>query len=330
MNKIVFTFVFVAVGMITLFTALILIRNKTFVDIFYYKTVLDDARGLEKKPAIFFKGYEIGRIDEFDLNDDNQIDVNFYIYEDYTDKILTYSVISKTSSPVSGEVTEFELVTPVEDSLDFPDVLPPGSMIPYINSPEGQIAVRKGKISILKDDFTGIIVKLNEILAGLVDKNSQSDGAIFKTLQNLDGLTQNLESVTGDLVENNTTVKVDQAMLNVAEISKRLIKTVEYVNRTLASMDTTINAYRNTDGIIEKMGGTAFTKILQNADTTMTYVKNTLKQVNDSRAEINMILYNLNQTLKTMEQVLKAINENPFIGGAPVQRGRKIGVETDD
>jgi hypothetical protein len=52
-------------------------------------TVLDNARGLRAKPAIYFKGLEIGRVEAFKLDTyNNDINVDFYIYSQYQSKVV--------------------------------------------------------------------------------------------------------------------------------------------------------------------------------------------------------------------------------------------------
>ena len=83
-RKIAYTFAGGGLLFIIAFTVVILINNKTFVDRVHYRTVLNNAKGLSAKPAIFFKGLEIGRISKFKLNEiTNDIEVNFYIFSKY-------------------------------------------------------------------------------------------------------------------------------------------------------------------------------------------------------------------------------------------------------
>lgn len=330
MNNIVFVFVSFAVVLLSAFILMTLINSRAFTTTFTYTTTLEDARGLRKKPSIFFKGYEIGRISAFDLNERNEIEVEFYVYEEYQNKIIKYSVISKTTSPVSGEVTEFEILTPDLEEGQFKEVLAPNSQVPYINSALGRSYIRDGYIKGKTDDISGIIVKLNEILAGLVDNDVQNDGAIFQTLENLNGLTKNLEIVSRELIEKKTTSKMDETMQNVSLITNKLTTTIDYVNRTILQLDSTIFAYKNPNGLITKLGGTTFGNIMSNTDTTLVYIKQTLRSINESRYEINSIMYNLNKTLEQMDKTLQGINNNPLIRGGISDKTKTIGVEVNE
>ena len=145
-DRMVITFVALGLSLLVGFSALVLIKNKTLADKTYYQTILDHASGLSSKPPIFFKGFEIGRIDDFELESEtNNILVKFYIYDNYTDKIIKYAVISRIESLVLGAGSQYELLLPQQGLIAELEPLREGELVPFITSELGRIYAKKGR-----------------------------------------------------------------------------------------------------------------------------------------------------------------------------------------
>ena len=65
-----------------------------------FYTLVQNAYGLKSLPPIYFKGFAIGRVKSFQLTHENKIHVNFYIFEDFYDKVINYSVVSINTNPL--------------------------------------------------------------------------------------------------------------------------------------------------------------------------------------------------------------------------------------
>ncbi|MDC2889697.1 MlaD family protein [Psychrosphaera algicola] len=143
-NRIVFAFVTAGLAFLIAFTVIILINTKALVDKVYYRTILNDAKGLSAKPPIYFKGLEIGRISDFSLNEEtNDIEVDFYVFIDYQPKIIQHAVLSGNQNVFLNNATEFELLMPNKLAGYRYDPLFAGSMVPYIDSDVGRMFVKK-------------------------------------------------------------------------------------------------------------------------------------------------------------------------------------------
>ena len=108
-DKIVTLFVLIGLAVLVVFTVMILINNKTFVDKTYYRTVVAHAKGLGAKPAVLFKGFEIGRVDAFRLNPiNNDIEVDFWVYDSYKNRIVKHALLIGHQNTLLGDISPFE------------------------------------------------------------------------------------------------------------------------------------------------------------------------------------------------------------------------------
>ena len=98
-DKIVGLFILLAIaGMI--FILIILGANQRwFGRNYYYYSKFQSATGLGRGMAITFKGFEIGKVDNFDLTENNEVNVNFYIYDNYHEIVNVNSVLELAASP---------------------------------------------------------------------------------------------------------------------------------------------------------------------------------------------------------------------------------------
>ena len=310
-DKIVYLFVFIGFGVFALFSIILLAKSHSFSSKLYYKTTLDNAKGLQKMPAISFRGIEIGRVDDFDLNQKtNDIDVDFYIFEDYKSLMIKNAVISKTISPLSGDITEFELIHPI-DSVTFE--LKQFSHIPFIRSEEGKALLSNGKIIQSGDDLSAIINSVNTILLSLQKKNNKEDGSIFHALDNFAKISDQLLNITKTLNNNELLEHLDESLLKINYLINEIPKTVSLFNRNLKQFDTLLVNFNTPKKIANGFGGESFRNIMNQMDTTSIYIKKSVKELYDQREFLKRLIISTNSTIDKMNKTLEGVNNNPLI-----------------
>ena len=187
--------VFVALGLLLLvgFSSLVMINNKVLADKVYFVTVLNDASGLSRKPPVYFKGLEIGRVDSFDLDfDSNDIRVRFYVYQEYADKILRYSVFSRMGNRLLGTGNEYEILLPQRPLSGEFEPLPEGELVPFVGSELGQDYVRRGNIEVRFDGIEGILTTVNEVLVNLKRVTDPQSGEIYAIFRKVDAVADSM------------------------------------------------------------------------------------------------------------------------------------------
>jgi len=232
-DRMVITFVVLGFLLLIGFSALVLIKNKTLVDKTYYQTILDNASGLSSKPPIYFKGFEIGRIDDFKLETvTNNILVKFYIYDNYTDKIIKYAVISRIESLVLGTGSQYEILLPQQGLIAELEPLQEGELVPFITSEIGQIYAKKGQITVRADSIESLLTSANNLLINIQKETGSEASEIFKTIDKLS--------------------KIADSFLLMAQQAED-DQLVPEISKTVIALQTVIDTFTNTMGKASKI-----------------------------------------------------------------------------
>ena len=155
----------------------IAVNRKIFVKKFAFRTVFNDAIGLSTQTPVIFKGFEIGEIKSFNLNNENQIDAVFLVYEPYRTKIVKHSVLRKTIHPLSGK-SSIELI----QGPNLKQINEENELVPEISTQRGKLYLSSGNIEISNDMMSSIVQNVNKFLYNLNQDNNQDQGSIFRSL----------------------------------------------------------------------------------------------------------------------------------------------------
>lgn len=195
------------VGLLSIFAfaALIFIifligsTQKWFVPKHNFYTVIPTASIGEGK-SITYKGFEIGKIKNLYLNNDDQVTVNFYISDEYIEKVTEGSIIEIAVSPIGlGSSVVFY---PGNSSIPQPE----NSFIPERSSKEGKELIKTKKVSIVEQtDSINTIISTATSLLGNVDQlvkqlNLALEGSeetpLSTTLAELNRILGNIADIT--------------------------------------------------------------------------------------------------------------------------------------
>lgn len=323
-DKIVSIFILVAmVAFIGLLVA-IAVKQKIFVTTYTFKARFFDAVGMTTATPIYFKGYEIGRISKFTLNEENLIDAEIVVDEDYRNKIVENSAFNKTTSPISGS-SSIELL----QGPDLKRVLPEGGFIPSINVPEGKILLDNKTVSKTGDVVSSIMTNVDKLLEGLNSDQNSKDGALFRTLVNLADASQNMnesmKSINILVRKLNTDFGTADGTLfktiaNVNKLAEELTAMTAQLNKTLVSSDTLINRYGHPEGLGKKLIDPDGKMIIEPINAMLTTMNATLREMNqlllflNSRTpEMSLIISRSAETIQNANSTLQGINNNPLI-----------------
>ncbi|MCA0445654.1 MAG: MlaD family protein [Bacteroidetes bacterium] len=325
-NKIVGVFMLVALGLLIGSLILITIQQKVFVKKYVFKARFLDAEGLSTSTPIRFKGYEIGRITQFRLNEENTIDADFTVVEEYRTKIVENSALNKAKNPISGASTIELLQGP-----DPQKILPEGGLIPSIEIPEGRRLVDEGLVIKTGDVISSMLVNTDRLLENLNRDNNEKSGALFRALVNLADASEKLDktmdqiSVTFDKFNRDGNPQdgaIFRALKNMADLTEQLQTTTALINKSLIKSDTLMSAYANPNGLVVKLAdpkGENFIKpineTLKNLNYSLTEMGKMLVFLNEQQPELSGVISEGKQTLSTAQKTLEGINNNPLIRG---------------
>ena len=174
--------------------------QKWFVPKHNYYTVISSATNISAGKAITYKGFEIGKIKNFSLDDSDKVIVNFYITDDYKSKIVQNSIIEILSSPLGSSVVFYP-----GNRTDF---LPDNSFIPERSSPEAKALIQAKKVSIAEQtDSINTILAMATTLVGDMDTlikqinvalEGNENTPLTKTITQLNAILENINAITAD------------------------------------------------------------------------------------------------------------------------------------
>lgn len=327
-NKLVTTFVILGIVLLVAFTALVLIKNKTLTDKVFYETILDHAGGLSSNPPIYFKGFQIGRMDKFELDaETNDIIVRFYIYKNYADKVVKYAVISKVESLLPGTSNEYELLLPKQALMPQLAALQEGDLVPFIKSELGIAYAEKGGILIQLNSIESILASVNAVMINLQRESNVNTGELFVILKKLSAITDNFYDMSEQLRDaklvaefkktvfaiqaliKNTDATIDRANRAVTETASL----IENANKVTSHVDGLLVNYEDPASILSAVSDNKMPVLIEKANANLNYLEGILKEIYLQREELATTAATLNNTLTKFDKTLEGINSNPLI-----------------
>jgi phospholipid/cholesterol/gamma-HCH transport system substrate-binding protein len=334
-DRLVLTFVTLGFLLLVSFSVLVLVKNKTLTNRTYYETLLDSANGLASNPAIFFKGFEIGRIDEFELvSDTNEIRVKFFIYQNYTHKIVKYAVISRIESALLSNSNEYEILPPRFDSATQPERLLEGDLVPFINSDLGQTYAKKGQIVQKLNSIDTVLNSANSVLVNLQRESNANTGELFVILQKFSKIADSLVNLSHDAETSEIIPEVKKAILDLQSViaasgatlteTKTTIVQADRLlgnaNKVVQHLDQLLINYENPAEIIATVTGNKIPDTIGKFDANLFYLEGILEEIHQQREQLGSAIVSINNTLSSLDKTLEGVNNNPLI---------KDGIESD-
>ncbi len=266
-REIVTIFTLIAVGIFIFLGSVVAYNNNVFRARVYFYTLVQNAYGLKSLPPIYFKGFAIGRVTSFHLTSENKIQVKFYVFEDFYDKILNYSVVSINTNPLSGEITEFQLITP-EGTPGSLGLIAQGSLIPDLKSTEAQDYIKAGKLKYEAFGIEGILDKSNQILKVFIEQ---------KTSEKINDI---IESVAKTMNSLEATVK-SYGPEGKGEGHQQIVNTLQKVNKTMTSILETANYVKETIEVVHT-NRKDLAPLIINSNKTIEKASRTLDGINNN------------------------------------------------
>jgi len=317
-EKITGFFIFLSVIILIAGAIFISYSKKTFVETYIFKTLLSDAAGLSKATPLKFKGYEIGRVKNFLLDKEDNIDVELEVYKDFRGKIVGGSAIYRLNNPITGETTL--VLLPPKRPYPFGVIrgigmiLPEGSYIPSLDMEEGQKMLSEELI-----EKSGETVSLMFDEARFFVSNLRTEFKLKK--DTIKAFFENLHGVSESLARNQAVFDHLQQLLNpdtgpVFTTVNRFVDISERLDRVVDQLNEVIDNYKNPEGLMTKMfqvNQGQLNNAIENLNRNLILLRETLTSLKENSPLLAEILNKSRDTLQ-------AINNNPLLRGG-IEKG---------
>ena len=104
-RQIVTLFIIIPVMLLITTVVFIVLNQRLLEKRYHYFCTLENAIGLSTQTPILYKGFEIGRVHKFSLNEDGNILLEFFVLKSYQHLVHQNSVIYRTTNPITGKST---------------------------------------------------------------------------------------------------------------------------------------------------------------------------------------------------------------------------------
>ena len=339
------------VGAFVILAALVLVggivllgaNQRWFAKDFRFKAVFGSGAGLSPGTAILMKGFQVGKIDKLRLTDDNQVEIDFAIYDTYYEKARENSVLEVVTSPI-GLGTQL-LFHPGKSEI----LMPEGTRVPSATSPEGIDLIEQELVEIpVKDDtITRLISSLGPLLENankiivtmnrtLTEVNraiaGQSAGPLGSIVNEASSAMTGVKGLVGDArgVVGTTGDQVEALMKRADDLTQSL-------GRITSNLETTTEALKDPTGLIPKLldpKGSLKTllddknEIYDRLSASLVEVEKTIKSLSSMTSsleeQVPTIVSTLEETktaIKKGQDVLTGLTNNPLLkGGIPERK----------
>jgi len=276
-----------------------------------FTTVLPTAGGLSKNMAVQYRGFTIGTIKDFYLNEDDNVEVVFIIHEEYRNRVKLGSTVEMMISPV-GLGNQFLF------HAGRGDVLAEGSYVPQAGSAQARELIRQGlsteprhddsisllmnRASTVMDEVFRLVVNISEALGPGSDSTEMGKiiGSVQRTLADAETLPKTIDNTVteGMKIVDDIVAELKPILSNVNALTAELTDPDGFLYSVL---DTDKDVYTN---LVKSLN--SISEILVNLEKTSAFIPGQLPQIAGLIVELRV-------TLKTAEDVLVALTNNPLL-----------------
>lgn len=265
----------VAIAALIFIIFLIGSSQKWFVPKHNYYTIVSSANSITEGKGIMYKGFEIGKIKTITLNEKDEVIVNFYISDEYKNKITQNSIIEISVSPI-GLGTSVIFYPGNSKAL-----LADGVMIPERSSPEAKALIMSKKVSIAEQNDS-----INTIISSATSLLSDVDYLVKQINLALEG--------SPDTELSTTITQLNAILTNIAEITA----SGEGIIPKLLEDE-------NSQGSISQM--------IQKLNLTVSDINGITNSLESDMPGISIMISQIQTLLTQTQDVMEGLKNNPLI-----------------
>ncbi|TFG63844.1 MAG: MCE family protein, partial [Spirochaetales bacterium] len=218
--------IFILLSLTALVAILILMgaNQRWFARNYYFESRFSSANGLSVGMPITLKGFEIGKVSKISLNQGNLVDLEFYVFDTFYEKVKKNSVLELATNPLGlGGGLRFH------PGLDTGSPLEESSFIPSLDQEEGKrlVEAKLVDIPVSGDAINAILGRIGPVLEGV--------NTTLLTINNL------MDTVTGT-IRGTMPGPIADIMAGAIVTVTNVNSTIDTVGSTLDSVSTSIDS----------------------------------------------------------------------------------------
>ena len=256
----VYTFTIVALASFFFMTAFILLNNNSLDKKIYLKTKISNALGIESHPPIIFKGFEIGRVDNFNFDESLDVSIDFYIYEKYAKLINSKSIIHPVRNPLTGIIIDFYVFSSNQGAVGLTN----GSFVESSESNRGRVIVQSYGIKVKEPGVNEVVRRIDVLLREIDEQNIVNNmGFVAQRLKDT------VHTIEGEVVKFQSEGRVEQTRVSISNIGNKMYDMFNNVNdligefkgrnRSISStVDKAENVLNNANYLLEGINQNEF------------------------------------------------------------------------
>ena len=318
-DQIVGGLIILAVGILVFVIFMLGSNQRWFSRDYDYKTYFPTADGLSQNMAVQYKGFTIGRVKSIRLDENDQVEVHFTIFDTYIDRVKNGSTVEVLVSPLGGLGGNQFMFYPGKGM----EIVAEGETIPSVNSPEGKRLLSLGLAERPErdDNINNIINSVGSTLSTLNSLISDVQEAVAgtnrttlgRTMGNVEVAVAELQKFPGDVDDtlNGLMAQLVPILENLQELSNRL---ADPDGSVAAVLDSQGDVYQDLVKSLDAVSGT-----LQNLEKTTDFIPSQLPQV-------AVIVNDIHSVLKKLDDLAVAFSNNPLLKrGIPEPKETRAG-----
>lgn len=327
---------FIIIAIVFLLGAIIFmgINQRLFSRNYLYRSEFRSADGLSVGMSIRLRGFEIGKVSEIRLNENNRVDVIISIYDSYLENVRPNSVIELVTSPIGlGASLNFFPGNNVDEPL------PEDSFIPSADTPLGKAILAQGladkplgdeAISRILAEIQPLLVETRDLVSSLkttvqlvnqdlgqpnIDRVQGVMGEVFRTVRNFNQISANINSLIAQIVPH-----TEGIMANLEQISGDLTMTSEGMRDPRGLIPKLLDPKGSIATLLDDKNElyNLILGMVRELNRAVTEVSRFSQFVNQQSPTLTTLLEETRTTIRQTQDVLVGLANNPLLrGGIP-------------
>lgn len=307
-DRIVGLFILVALALVAAMLIFIAINQRWFSHNANYVSKLKSATGLTVGTDITMRGFKLGKISDMSLSKDtdNLVEIKFYVYEKYIDKVTENSVLELSTSPIGlGTSLEFH-------SGKSRAHLKEGSLVPSLGLPEGLALERAGLVDRPQGDspITTALASVNELLLLINDTlKGRGSGPINDTLLSIKKGANSFPATMANV--NLISDDLKNGLANLPTVMNQ-------IEAATANLQVLTEKIRDPDSLIPTLLGTK--DLPQQIEQTMQQLHKAMDDVTKITSgiagevpKLSSLLMETRAAISSAQDVMEGLKNNPLL-----------------
>jgi phospholipid/cholesterol/gamma-HCH transport system substrate-binding protein len=312
-SQIVGVFLLVAIGLFVFILISMGANQRWFARNYYYYSTFASARGLSVGMPIEFKGFQIGKITDIELTEDNDVRATFYIEDRYVDNVHEDSILQLVTNPLGlGGGLLFH------QGREETEPIPEFSYIPSWNTKEARYLVEQNQVVVPRnqDPVNDILAQLEPILENTNRVLISLDTAMVQIAGTLSGesagpMADILREADKAIAQLDTVIaNVDTITANLAVASEEMRDPTGLATRLIDPKGSIETFLDDENEIYDQIDD-----ILDGLNESVAQLEELSRFANDSTPQLAGLLEEGRRTLDTGQDVLEGLSNNPLLRG---------------